>query len=168
MIKGISHLGFDVKDMDAILHFYCDLLGMKKKFTLTFSQAYEKLLDDCAGTIPEELNEFAAMLKKRGTEKWLTYLEMSPHQYLEFFYQYEEKEEMPKMEKAYGYQHFSLEVEDIRAVLSNLEKNGVYPDTPLRKGVDGTWQCWLHDPEGNKFELMEYTADSLQITGNDI
>ena len=91
----VSHIGFDVKNMDDMLHFYCDNFGMKQKFTLTFSQAYEQLYRDFGGTIPEELAPFAESLLAKGDRKWLTYLEMAPRQYLEFFYQYEEKEPNP-------------------------------------------------------------------------
>ena len=28
------------------------------------------------------------------------------------------------------------------------------------------WQMWIHDPDGNKFEIMQYTDLSLQHQGN--
>ena len=38
---------------------------------------------------------------------------------------------------------------------------------PKKRGVDGTWQCWLTDPDGTKIELFEYTEDSAQFKGGD-
>ncbi len=166
MIRGFSHIAFNVKNMEETLHFYCDLLVMKQKFTLTCKQAYEQLLEDHQGVIPEEFQDFAAFLKGCGDRKWLTYVEMAPHQYIEFFYQYDEKAPLPDFAKAYGYQHFSLEVEDIHGMVEHLKASGIVPDSALSKGVDGTWQCWFHDPDGNSFELMEYTKDSMQLYGN--
>lgn len=33
-------------------------------------------------------------------------------------------------------------------------------------GQSETWQMWIHDPDGNKFEIMQYTDKSLQHHGN--
>ena len=85
MIRGFSHIAFNVKNMEETLHFYCDLLGMKQKFTLTCKQAYEQLLEDHQGVIPEEFQDFAAFLKGCGDRKWLTYVEMAPISTLSFF-----------------------------------------------------------------------------------
>ena len=35
-------------------------------------------------------------------------------------------------------------------------------DAPKTAG-DGNWQCWTHDPDGVKLELMEVGEDSLQM-----
>jgi hypothetical protein len=35
--------------------------------------------------------------------------------------------------------------------------------TDKKRGVDGTWQAWLADPNGVKLEIFEYTAESLQF-----
>jgi hypothetical protein len=32
-------------------------------------------------------------------------------------------------------------------------------------GLDHALQMWIADPDGNTIELMEYTASSLQLTG---
>ena len=166
-MRAISHIGFDVENMDEMIRFYCSNFGMKVKFTLTFRQMYEKLAEDYGGEIPEELKPLEQELMEKGEKPWLTYLEYAPRQYLEFFYQYDRKRPQPDLEQCYGYQHFSLEVDDIHVILERLEANGITPDTPLRFGVDGTWQCWLHDPDGNRFEIMEYSRDSLQLKENE-
>ncbi|HIQ99946.1 MAG TPA: VOC family protein [Candidatus Scybalocola faecavium] len=166
MIRGFSHIAFNMKNTEEMLHFYCDILGMKEKFTLTHKQAYDQLLKDHDGNIPEDLKDFEKFLQKMGDRKWLTYVEMAPHQFIEFFYQYDEKAPFPEASRTYGYQHFSLEVDDIHAMVDHLVAQGLVPDSYLSKGVDGTWQCWFHDPDGNPFELMEYTKDSMQLMEN--
>ena len=40
-----------------------------------------------------------------------------------------------------------------------------YLDSGITLGVDNTWQFWMHDPDGNPFEIMEYTPQSLQVVG---
>ena len=39
-------------------------------------------------------------------------------------------------------------------------------DTPITKGPSETYQMWLHDPDGNKFEIMQFTDKSIQVVGN--
>jgi catechol 2,3-dioxygenase-like lactoylglutathione lyase family enzyme len=151
--------------MDEMILFYTTNFDMKVKFTLTFRQVYEKLNEDFDGIIPDELKPAAEEMLKKADKPWLTYLEYAPGQFLEFFYQYDIKQPQPDLSVFYGYQHFSLEVDDIHSTLDRLKANGVEPDSPLRFGAEGTWQCWLHDPDGNRFEIMEYTEKSLQVTG---
>ena len=31
--------------------------------------------------------------------------------------------------------------------------------------VDNAWQIWLTDPDGNRFEVQQYGAKSMQKTG---
>ncbi|MCR5145534.1 MAG: VOC family protein [Lachnospiraceae bacterium] len=68
------------------------------------------------------------------------------------------------LKEYYGYQHFCLEVEDINQAWDAVVANGITPDTPIKKGVDGSMQFWVVDPDGNRIELMQYTEDSKQIT----
>lgn len=34
------------------------------------------------------------------------------------------------------------------------------------KGPSETWQFWSHDPDGNYFEVMQFTDKSYQINGH--
>ena len=63
--------------------------------------------------------------------------------------------------------HLCLEVDSIDAAIAHVEAQGVELMRPKKKGVDGTWQCWLRDPNGVKVELFEYTDESAQFTGGD-
>ena len=47
-----------------------------------------------------------------------------------------------------------------------LVKAGIEIDIEPNKGQSETWQMWIHDPDGNKFEIMQYTDKSLQHHGN--
>ena len=67
-----------------------------------------------------------------------------------------------------NYSHVALLVEDIHAAHAELVEKGVPIDTPPKLGLEGTWQMWSHDPDGNKIEFMQYTETSWQLTGKNI
>jgi catechol 2,3-dioxygenase-like lactoylglutathione lyase family enzyme len=60
-----------------------------------------------------------------------------------------------------SFQHFCLEVDDIRAAVRKLRKSGVEV-SPVTMGCDHTLQAWLSDPDGNRIELHAYTPRSRQ------
>jgi len=35
--------------------------------------------------------------------------------------------------------------------------------TEIALGVEGSYQFWLVDPDGNRLELMEYTKEAKQL-----
>ncbi|MDR0330771.1 MAG: VOC family protein [Chitinispirillales bacterium] len=63
--------------------------------------------------------------------------------------------------------HFCLETPDIDAATESLTARGV-EFTPKKLGSDSTYQIWLKDPDGNSFEIHQYTPDSSQIVGIDV
>jgi len=69
------------------------------------------------------------------------------------------------LEERIGYQHFAVEVDDLAAFEQELNSRGVAPESAIHVGPDNTRQQWLVDPDGNRIELHEYTADSLQLGG---
>lgn len=66
-----------------------------------------------------------------------------------------------------GILHFCLETDDIDAVMATLKERGV-EFTPKKLGVDNTWQIWLEDPDGNRFEVHQYTPQSTQHSGGSV
>ncbi|MBK9579303.1 MAG: VOC family protein [Fibrobacterota bacterium] len=87
------------------------------------------------------------------------YLEIGSNQYIEMF-------EDPALEKPVntGLVHFCLEATDLDAEMARLEALGI-SYTPKKLGCDHTYQIWLSDPDGNAFEVHQYTEKSLQRTG---
>jgi catechol 2,3-dioxygenase-like lactoylglutathione lyase family enzyme len=90
------------------------------------------------------------------------YLEIADKTYIEVF-------EEPEKGRAGqgGIAHFCLETENLEAVMARLDLQGV-PYTPIKQGGDFTWQIWLEDPDGNKFELHQYTEKSMQQHGGSL
>lgn len=134
-IIKIGHIGLKVKDMEASLKFYCDALGMKKKFTLC---------------------------KEDGTP-WIEYLEFGNGQFVELFYSYEKRKEHPTLKEYYTMYHMALVTDDIHDLEKHLRGMGIVPEGNPVLGPDHTWQMWVKDPDGNDIEFMEYTADSMQL-----
>jgi catechol 2,3-dioxygenase-like lactoylglutathione lyase family enzyme len=132
MIKGIGHTAYFVENMEASLHFYCEVLGLKK--------AFEFPRDDGS--------------------PWIIYIQVCPGQFIELFYGGENKNTQPP--KSIGYHHLCLEVTDIHAVANHLKGHGVKLDTEPRQGKDTNGQCWACDPDGNRIEFMQIIPGSPQ------
>jgi len=95
----------------------------------------------------------------RKGEYFGAYLEIAEGNYLEIF---EEKSLTQVVNN--GLVHFCLETEDMDALTRTLAERGV-EFTEKKFGADNTWQIWLTDPDGNRFEVHEYTPASTQLTG---
>ena len=51
--------------------------------------------------------------------------------------------------------------------MTDLQARGItFPEKKL--GCDHTWQIWLKDPDGNAFEVHQYTPGSMQFTGGTV
>jgi lactoylglutathione lyase/glyoxylase I family protein len=90
------------------------------------------------------------------------YLELAQDSFIEIF-------EDPKLGEVVnnGLAHFCLETADLPALMAELDARGV-TYTPKSLGCDQTWQIWLTDPDGNRFEVHQYTPESAQRQGGTI
>ena len=170
MIKicSYSHIGFNVKNMEKMLEFYCSKLGMREKFTLTTDDILDfSRYEESQGTVPSPHSKvYIESAKAHPGRPLITYVEMAANQFLEFFYCYEDLKDCPEMSRYYGYQHLAIQVENLEDTWETIIKNGIVPDSPINMGPDFTKQFWVHDPEGNRIEFMEYTSRSFQVLGH--
>ena len=60
-----------------------------------------------------------------------------------------------------SFRHICLEVDDIQATVKTLRERGVEVSDP-KLGKDQSYQAWITDPDGNRFELHQYTPESWQ------
>ena len=132
-ITGLGHVAIKVTDLDRSLDYYINKLGF-----------------------PEMMR-----LKKDDGSTWLVYLRITDDQYLEVF-PGAENDRAPGWD-ANGMNHMCLAVDDIDAVLKRIEAAGIALLLPLKTAVDGNRQAWIEDPDGNRIELMELDANSLQL-----
>lgn len=131
-ITGLGHVAIKVTDLDRSLDYYINKLGF-----------------------PEMLR-----LNKDDGSTWLVYLRITDDQYLEVF-PGAENDRAPGWD-ANGMNHLCLTVDDIDKVLAQIDAAGLKLLLPLKTAIDGNRQAWLEDPDGNRIELMEMAADSLQ------
>jgi len=90
---------------------------------------------------------------------WIVYLQVNNDQFIELFPAYEAVRFQKDVD---SYRHLCLEVEDIQSLVSDLARKGINIDKPVSLGLDNNYQAWIHDPDGNSIELMEYGKGSLQ------
>lgn len=141
MIRKLAHLNFVTDDLDKIVDFYVNKLGMKVKFTLD---------------------------NKQG-QPFGYYFECGDSTFIEFFDQAMAAEVWGGKAEALAngtqYKHFCLEVTGLDEFCKQLKSKGVSV-TEISLGMDHSRQAWITDPDGNQIELMEYGPFSLQLTGS--
>jgi catechol 2,3-dioxygenase-like lactoylglutathione lyase family enzyme len=140
MIRQLAHLNFVTDDLEKIIDFYVNKLGMKVKFTLN---------------------------NKKG-QPFGYYFECGNATFLEFFDQAmavaEWGGQVTALTAGTQYRHFCLEVVGLDDYCQKLKSKGVEV-SPITMGMDNSRQAWIADPDGNAIELMEYGPSSLQLTG---
>ena len=152
----IMHLSFYTDHMDEMRDFYENKLGLKAKIIMRY-EAYEG---------NEKRQNWAKRAKTNPQGIAYIFIEIAPGQYLELFPKADNQKEHELANSRLGYSHFALMVDDIHAAREELVKAGIDIDVEPNKGQSETWQMWIHDPDGNKFEIMQYTEKSLQHRGN--
>ncbi|MGI6743158.1 MAG: VOC family protein [Clostridiales bacterium] len=91
---------------------------------------------------------------------WIVYLGVGDDQFIELFYS------APGSEKAKGQigaNHLCLLTDNIEEAARHLRDGGYPLDAEISRGKDGNLQCWTHDPDGNRIEIMQLGEDSLQM-----
>ena len=160
-VRYTTQVAYHVCASEKMKQFYCDGLGLKTVHTITYGELFESLQQN---TMTSKNSHLIEKIKAYGNRPWVDYLEVAPHQYIEFFYDYnEERKERRDLSQFYGYQHLCLEVDNIQDAWQAVIANGLTPDTQINLGADRSWQFWLVDPDGNRLELMQYTAESKQL-----
>ena len=90
---------------------------------------------------------------------WLVYLKINDSQFLELF-----PSDTPlELNIKPSYLHLCLEVDNIYEIADHFLTKGLSLDEPIIKGLDNNYQCWIHDPDGNPIEIMQYGLDALQL-----
>ena len=131
-VRQPDHVGIRVRDLDAAVAFYRDLLGLR---------------------------EFERHPMPNGTT--LVVLEMGSAGYVELVHRTDFSEAVAIPGKQAGLQHFCLQVDNLDAWVSYLKAKDVpltagpfdlqFPSGPVRG-------LFIADPEGNPVELMERTS----------
>ncbi len=157
-VKFTTQVAYSVRDAVNMRNFYTRGLGLKLVKTLKYSDLIAHL---------EKVNsshKTVELLKIPNDERWIDFIEVAPHQYIELFYNNEaSKLEERDLSGYYNYQHLCLEVSGIFKAKEAIINNGLVLDTDISFGPDGALQLWIVDPDGNRIELMQYTDKSLHL-----
>ncbi len=140
MIRQLAHLNFVTNDLQEIIDFYVNKLGLQVKFTLN---------------------------NERG-QPFGYYFGCGNTTFLEFFDQVMAADvwgsTVEALTSGTRYRHFCLEVTGLDEYRNTLMERGVSV-TEITLGMDNSRQAWVADPDGNQIELMEYGPSSLQLAG---
>lgn len=153
--KSMMHVSFYTENMEAMRDFYENKLGLKPKI-VTKAKIYKGLNRGLYSEIAEVDPERVIIV----------YIEIAPGQFIELFPKNEGQGPHDEWNQNLGYSHFALLVDDIFKTREELLARGVEIDTEISKGPSETYQMWVHDPDGNRFEIMQYTEKSFQLVGN--
>ena len=88
----------------------------------------------------------------------LVYLHVSGDRFIELF----PGGPTPDPGRTQSFMHVCLLTDDLHADVERLRKNGAPIDREPTVGLDGNWQAWTRDPDGNEIELMQLSAESPQ------
>jgi lactoylglutathione lyase len=149
MIKRLAHLCLKTSRLGDMAAFYCDQLGATVKFRYLRKDGTPIGYYFAFGEMSFlEVFDHADAYRRSKSPKPIEPLEDPCDPWLARF------------------NHFCLQVEGLDDYVTLLEKRGVTV-TGRKTGNDRSLQAWLHDPDGNRIELQEYTPLSRQLTGED-
>ncbi len=138
LFHRIDHVGLVVRDLDAALHTYCELLGfdLLERVDIPEQRVAAAFLDAGNGTIELIAPTDFGAAEESGTARFLR-------------------------NRGEGTHHICLEVDDIEAALATLRERGVrlIDETP-RRGVHGR-VAFVHPKaaHGTMVELIEKIKD---------
>ena len=156
MFNCMMHVALFTENFDEMVDFYVNKMGGKAK-SITRFEVYKG----------KNRGYLSQMADEHPNWIFNEYIEMAPGQFLEIFPgSSETMGPVIPMGKNLGYSHFAFTCDDIFKTREELEAKGVVFDTEISKGPSETYQMWTHDPDGNAFEIMQYTENSLQVLGN--
>ena len=151
-MKGLHHVGVTVKDLEASIRFYHDILGLQ--FSNEPSPWFEgEGLEKGVG-VPGAVLRQVSLLLGDTTVELLEY--KSPPS----------GTSRPITSNSFGASHIAFHVDDIHATKAELEAKGIafYSDVNVvDEGVLAGWRwVYFEDPDGYPLELVEvayYNAD---------
>lgn len=159
-VKQPGHAAFRCADLEASEAFYKKAFGLEQKFYLTYGDWIEGMKkQDPAPT--DLINALMPLYDK----VWISYLAVGEDFFLELFDKGDADTFCVPSDRTFNFQHLALITEDIHALRDELTEKGVEIDIQPSLGPDHTWQMWMHDPDGNKIEVMQYTERSFQLVG---
>ena len=152
----MMHIAFYTDRMDEMIKFYTEKLGASIKVCTKYKQYIDR----------DDRPYFQKIAQQDPEKVFNVYLEIAPGQFVELFPKMPDQADDVGWNERLGYSHYALTVDDIFETRKTLEERGVVFDSEISKGPSQTYQMWMHDPDGNMFEIMQYTQNSYQVKGH--
>ncbi len=162
-IRELGHVAFRCRDLERSVNFYCGILGFRKKCVLTYGDLAEGIRKKAGDNGYEPSAERLKSLEEKKDRIWFLFVEVAPRQFLELFDAGDADEACIPDERKLNYQHLALIVDDIRATEKEMQSRGVALDHEVGYNLDGNYSMWIHDPDGNQIEFIQYTEKALQF-----
>ena len=138
MIRRLAHLCLHTNDLERLIVFYRDALGLPIKFRFINSEGeLFGVYLDCGDSSFIEIFDQVLAVKQWGGE-------------------------VRPLRDDSRYNHLCLEVTGLKDLRTTLLGRGVELGE-ISTGLDHSLQAWTRDPDGNRIELMEYTHRSWQL-----
>jgi len=140
-MKAIRHIGIVVSDLQPVLHFYRDLLGLK---VVKKRNEYGKYIDKISSLKNVKVTTIK-LCTENGSLVELLYYHTPPKKVIA-------KKEIYKI----GFSHIAFTVENLDTEYKRLLKAGVQFNSTPQISPDGYAKVtFCRDPEGNFIELVE-------------
>lgn len=104
-----------------------------------------------------EIHE-AFRLHREDGSLMLVYLHIGGDRYIEIF----PGGPAPTEDRVGSFKHICLLTDDLKRTVETLRQAGITIQREPKQGMDGNWQAWLRDPDGNDIELMQLEESSPQ------
>lgn len=153
---SLMHVAFFTNQMEAMVDFYVNKLGGQKKVEVTYGVYLDR----------DDRPQLQKIAQQTPDVIFNIYIELAPGQFIELFPAEKNQQPHTDFNAHVDYSHFALLTDDIFKTKEELLAVGLDLDSDISKGPSETYQMWLHDPDGNRFEIMQYTENSLQVKGN--
>ncbi|MDR1445183.1 MAG: VOC family protein [Treponema sp.] len=133
MVTGIAHNAVNVLNMDKMLDFYQNGLGLKKAFEL----------------------------HREDGSPWIIYLKIAPGAFVELFYDGVVDRDQNYAPSQIGFNHWCITYTKLQSPLARLTAGAyVKADTkPVPFHGDGL-NLWIDDPEGNGVEIRQLKGEA--------
>ena len=88
----------------------------------------------------------------------LVYLHVGGDRFLELF----PNGPPPDPDRVHSFRHVCLLTDDLVSLVDHLRADGITIEKDPKEGLDGNFQAWIRDPDGNPIELMQLADGSPQ------